>query len=48
MQKDEPPYTPPPLPEPPPIPDTSNPGWYDPKPGEDLNPPSGDPHRRNN
>lgn len=27
------------------IPDVTQPGWMDPKPGEDLNPPSGDPQR---
>lgn len=41
-QKDNPPL--PPFPEPEPIPDTTDPSWMEPKPGEDLNPPSGDPH----
>jgi hypothetical protein len=43
-QKDNPPS----FPEPEPVPDTSDPGWMQPKPGEDVNPPSGDPHRRDN
>lgn len=45
LQKDAPP-PPPPVPWNEPIPDTNpatNPGFWDPKPGEDTNPPSGDP-----